>query len=333
MYQRKRKPKQIETVLSIGLLMVLTGISAAILFEQYRFNPAVSVPHDYSPAVVKSESKREELIPTASNLTPMTPAEVFKAHNLSDKINGKADLYLSAGFRQLDSRRFQFNDGSESWMEIFVYDMENGLNAFAVFSSQRRDDGRSIELTRFSYQTQNALFFVHGPYYVEMIASKATAPLLAAMILSAKRFIGSKKVKVETIREIGMFPRQHLIENSITLISANAFGYDRLDRVFTADYQLSGKTMTVFISQRKNSVEAEQLARAYHDFLVTYGGKGLQNMTKIKTAKIVNLFDTYELVFSQGAVLAGIHEAPDRAAAEKMADVLNQRLKEVAGGK
>ena len=144
--------------------MVLTGISAGILFEQYRFNPAVSVPHEYSPAVVKSESKPEELIPTPSNLAPLTPAEVFKAHNLSDKINGKADLYLSAGFRQLNSRRFKLNDGSESWMEIFVYDMENVLNAFAVFSSQRRDDGQSIELARFSYQPPNALFFVHGPY-------------------------------------------------------------------------------------------------------------------------------------------------------------------------
>jgi len=331
--QRKRKPRRIETILSIGILMVLTGISAGILFEQYRFNPAVAVPHEYSPAVVKSESKPEELIPVPSNLAPLTPAEVFKAHNLSDKINGKADLYLSAGFRQLNSRRFKLNDGSESWMEISVYDLETVLNAFAVFSSQRRDDGQSNELARFSYQTRNALFFVHGPYYVEMIASEATAKLLGAMKLSAARFIRSKKVKVAAIREIGMFPRQNLNENSIMLISANAFGYDRLDRVFTAGYQLSGKNITVFISQRKSPVEAQQLARAYHDFLITYGGKSLQNMTKIKTAKTVHLFDTYELVFSQGTILAGIHEASDRTAAEKMADVLNQRLKEVVSGK
>ena len=166
-----------------------------------------------------------------------------------------------------------------------------------------------------------------------MIASKATAQLLAAMKLSAESFIGSKKVKVEAIREIGMFPRQNLNENSIMLISANAFGYDRLDRVFTAGYQLSGEKITVFISQRKNSVEAQQLARAYHDFLITYGGQSLQNMTRIKTAKTVHLFDTYELVFSQGTILAGIHEAADRSAAEKMADVLNQRLQEVVSGK
>ena len=39
------------------------------------------------------------------------------------------------------------------------------------------------------------------------------------------------------------------------------------------------------------------------------------------------LGETYELIFSQGSFLAGIHEAASRPAAERMADILNQRLK------
>lgn len=327
MYQRKRKPKKIETVLGIGILIILIGTGAVIFWEQYHFNPAVSALHWPGPAVVKSSSTSDALISKSLNMAPLTPAEVFESHNLSDKINGKADLYLSAGFRQLNSQRFKLDEDPESWLEIFVYDMESILNAFAVFSSQRRDDGKSSELAQFSYQTKNALFFVHGPYYVEIIASKSSEQLRAAMKSSAADFIRKHKVELETIGEIKIFPRQNLDENSITLIPANAFGYERLQQVFTAAYRLDNADLTVFISRCKSPQEAEQLALAYHDFLIAFGGKSLSNQTGITNARTVLIFETYELIFSQGSFLAGIHEAASRPAAERMADILNQRLK------
>ena len=38
---RRGKPKKAETVLGIGVLIVLTGIGAGIFWSQYQFNPAV----------------------------------------------------------------------------------------------------------------------------------------------------------------------------------------------------------------------------------------------------------------------------------------------------
>ena len=42
--------------------------------------------------------------------------------------------------------------------------------------------------------------------------------------------------------------------------------------------------------------------------------------------RMVELFGTYELVFSHGRVLAGVHGAEKREAAEQLARILKQRL-------
>ncbi len=327
MYKKNRKLKKTETYLCAVILISLAGIGVGIYFEQYRPNPAVSVTYSIESAAETSEITLKELISVPASMALLTPPEVFKAHNLSDKINGKADLYLSAGFRQLSCQRFNLKNDPPSWLEIFIYDMNNVLNAFSVFSSQRRDDAQPVELSRFSYQTENALFFVHGPFYVEIVASTSSDPLRDIMKLTAEDFVRKHPIQFEAIRELEMFPQQNLDKNSITLISANAFGYERLDRIFTAVYRLEKTDLTVFVSHRKSQPEAEQLAAAYHDFLLAYGGKNLPNLTNITNARLVHIFDGYELIFSEGAYLAGIHETADKAAAETMAEVLNLRLK------
>jgi hypothetical protein len=150
------------------------------------------------------------------------------------------------------------------------------------------------------------------------------------MALTAADFIRQHQVSAQKIREIELFPHQNLVQNSISLIPTDAFGNELLDRVFTAVYRLDQTEATLFISHRKNAAEAAQLASAYHDFLVAYGGKSLPDQTGIKHARLVHIFDAYELVFAHGRFLAGIHEAADRKVAEKMAGELLQRLKETS---
>jgi len=325
--RKRRRPKKVETFWGIGVLMVLTGIGAGVFWSQYHFNPAVKTLSWPSAGVTESKSAPPGLIRPALNTVPLSPPEVFAPQDLSDKINGKADLYLTAGFKQLNCQRFKLVDAPDQWLELFVYDMGETSSAFAVFSSQRREDAQPIEIAQFSYRTENALFFVNGPYYVEIIASDASDRLRAAMELTAAEFIRHNQARSETIGEIALFPRRQLAAGSITLIPADAFGYQRLDRVFTAKYRLDRTDITLFVSRRKNAAEAEQLAASYHDFLITYGGESLPVRTGIEHARLVYIFDTYELIFYVGSFMAGIHEAADRRAAEEMSVLFYRHLK------
>ncbi len=135
-----------QTFSSLAILTILIMIGAGVMVTQYRYNPAVlqkdalsSTADNISRSSPPSSDK--SFLPLPQGLVPLTAGEIFEAQNLSDKINGKAELYLSAGFTRLVSQRFKDESASDLWLEAFVYDMTNGHNAFSVFSAQRREDG------------------------------------------------------------------------------------------------------------------------------------------------------------------------------------------------
>lgn len=331
----KTKTASKQTLLSLMILGILAIISGSVFLVQFDYNPAIQ---QMAPVLAAADnlsaapvSSKRSLIPLLPDQSPLSPPEIFDATTLSDKINGKAELYLSAGFAQLSSQRFKDPSAGDAWMEVFVYDMGSAQNAFAVFSAQRREDARTLELGQYAYQTPNALFFVHGHFYVEIVASDISETIIPPMIAIAEAFIAEHPIQIQTIGEKEMFPEAGLIQTSIALVSADAFGYDRYDQIFTAAYQLQDSELMAYYSRRKTAREAEELASSYRDFLAAFGGKTVEADLGIKTGSMIYILDTYEVVFSHGPYVAGVREAADRQSAQKLAMQLFNRIKEVAG--
>jgi hypothetical protein len=181
-------------------------------------------------------------------------------------------------------------------MEIFVYDMQTPQNAFSVFSAQRRDDAQTLDVAQYAYQTPNALFFVHGPFYVEVVASDISETIIQPMVAFAETFIANHPIQIQIIGEKELFPQKGLIQTSISLVSADAFGYERFDQIFTATYKLQDGELMAYYSHRKTPREAQELASSYRDFLIAFGGKTVESDLGIKTAKMIHILDTYEIV-------------------------------------
>ena len=325
-----------QTLVSLIILGVLAVISGGIFWLQFGYNPAVLLVSPAIPAGDTGDISRtappapaeKPLIPSLSGQSPLTPLETFDAETLSDKINGKAELYLSAGFIRLHSQRFKDEAAGDVWMEVFVYDMKSAQNAFSVFSAQRREDARTLDLGQYAYQTQNAIFFSHGPFYVEIVASDVSETINQSMLTFAEAFIETHPIKAQAIGEKELFPKGGLVQNSISLVSADAFGYDRFDQIFTAIYKIEGTELMAYYSRRKTPREAQELASRYGNFLVEFGGKTDESDPGIKTAKVIHILDTYEVVFSHGLYLAGVREAADKHPAQELARQLFNRIKE-----
>jgi hypothetical protein len=336
--QNANSTSRLENILSLSILLVLAAIAAVIFLQQFRYSAAIlkDDPILSSPAGRPASAKTEPVSVLKSfpqNLLPLSPAEVFGPSNLSDKINGKAGLYLSAGFKRLESQRFKTDKDSTAWMEVFVYDMGNTENAFSVFSAQRRDDEKPADLGQFSYRTQNALYWIHGPYYLEIIGSTATEENAAAMQLFAETFNRHIKVETESMAERDLFPSAGLDPKSIALIADNAFGYEGFDRVYIAGYNIDGAELTAFISRRTSPQQADQLATAYHRFLLSFGGEKKPTSPLMANARVVMILDTYEVIFSRGPYIAGVREAADSAQAIALAVTLKRNLEKNASEK
>jgi hypothetical protein len=333
--QRANNTGKLENILSLSTLLVLAAIAIFVFFQQFRYSPAILQDDQMVsyPARRSASSETEQISVLKSfpqNLTPLSPPEVFGPLNLSDKIDGKAGLYLSAGFKRLESQRFKTDKDSTAWMEVFIYDMGNTENAFSVFSAQQRDDGKPADLGQFSYRTQNALYWVHGPYYLEIIGSTPTEENMMAMQLFAEAFVRNIKVETKSMVERDLFPSNGLDQNSIVLIPDNAFGYEGLDRVFIAGYKIKDTELTAFISRRKTPLQAQKLASAYHRFLLAFGGEKQASSPLIANARVVMILDTYEVIFSQGSYTAGVREATETAQAISLAIALKKNLEKNA---
>lgn len=321
-----------ETFAAVAVLCGLLLIAAGILIRQQSFNPAVlnlSAMADARPkATGPLAGAGTPLIPAPAGLVVLSPVESFDPETLSDKIDGKAELYLSAGFVRLDCQRLALSGRPEAWLEAFVYDMGSAPNAFAVFSTQRRADVTPLAIGDFSYRAGNALFIAHGHYYLELIASADDERLAAALEELAEGFIRSRPVAAAAISERDLFPKTGLVEASITLIAADAFGVAGLDRVFTATYKKPPVEMTAFLSRRADAQAAAEQARSYAEFLSAYGGKRVAADDPVPGAAVVEIMDSFMVVFAQGPFFAGVHEAPDKGLSLELARELAAALKE-----
>jgi hypothetical protein len=172
---------------------------------------------------------------------------------------------------------------------------------------------------------------VHGGYYAEFIDSDASEQAIASMKLLADRFIRNTRTKPAAFNEMELFPQTDLVADTIVLISSDAFGFEGLDKVYTAEYKLGDTSLMAYFSRRQTRADAEQLSAAYRDFLVNFGGQAIETQLPVDNAQLVEILDTYEIIFFKGAYMAGVREAATIDQAKKLAQRLNERLKEVSG--
>jgi len=269
------------------------------------------------------------VIEAPPGLKPMGPPKVYGPGNLYEIIDGQAELYLAAGFNHLTHQWFGESGDPDTWVEVYVYHMGEIANAFSVYSLQRREDVRNLDLLPFAYKTQNAVYLVHGPFYVEVIATEPSEETLSLVLKLAESFVNNTKVELVSIPGLELFPPENLDKGSIAMIPRNAFGCDGLDRLFTAVYTMGGSRVTAFVSERKTPREAKDLALKYHQFLKSVGGKEAPSQGAFRNLKMVEVMDSFFTVFTHGAYMAGVHEAPSPQKAQRLSELLAGRLSEI----
>ena len=182
-------------------------------------------------------------------MVPFSPPERFGPDTLYEKIDGRADLYLSSGFVSLATQRFSMDNTAGNWVEVFIYDMATAENAFSVFSMQRREGARTDDTVPNAYRTENALFMTHEKFYLEIIGTDASEALQKAIGSLARAFIKVHGgATVASAPGTDLFPESGLQPESLQLVTANAFGYEQLDRVYTAEYLMGDTRLTAFVS-------------------------------------------------------------------------------------
>ncbi|MHB8068381.1 MAG: DUF6599 family protein [Desulfobaccales bacterium] len=335
MAQRKAKVGPTQRLIGYGILALLGLIVVWLLVQQFRFNPAVDValraplPGRPQAAALAAPKATAALLPEVEGFTPLAPPESFGPENLSDKIDGKAELYLPAGFKEMSCRSFGLNAAGETHVEVYLYDMGAAPNAFAVFSGQRRPGAANIPLTANAYATANALFFTKGRFYVEIVADKAAAGLQNSLETYATALLAKiPAAEGETPVQAAPFPQEGLAQDTVRLCAADSFGCEGLNNIYTGEYTLKSGKATAFIAQRETPEAAQAEAKRYLDFLAANGYQKVQAAAAPADSQVLVLDNSFELVLVQARTMAGVHDATSLEAALELAGKLRAKLQE-----
>ncbi len=329
MQPNKKKTAFTESLISLVIFIVLIATGTLIWKVQADFD--VSKMGIVSDANLVASSSAEAIFDFGavieSGWSLLGVPQHYSEATLYEKINGKAPLYLDAGFKSLIAQRI-VNDSNDSfWFEIYIYDMAKGLNAFSVYSQQKRSGAESLKGIESSYKTENSVFLTAGKYYIEIIGSLPDETLNDTQVKIAGKMVGmlSGGASSET-EDFGVFPPENLDRQSITVIKADAFGYQGFTDIFVADYKLQGQQIKVFVRKNVDKGAAEKLADEYGRFLSEFG------FTKIKAEGLpdeISVFEydgIFEIVFAVDIYTAGIHEAYEKQSALKLALEIYKKL-------
>ena len=328
-----RRPSARESATSTGVLVVLVAIIGWLWITQAHFSAAVTVAT--SAGQGSGPVKSLTAVPAAllatwpAGLRAMGPMESFSPETLSDKIDGKAELYLPAGFVALRCQRVSTSANPDAWLEAFIYDMGRPENAFSVYSSQKRTATQEAGVGDYGYRAGNQICLVHGQYYLELVAADDRETTLKAAGELARTFVAATAVTrhANIAQDEALFPTDGMVPGSVMLLSADVFGFDRLNRTYVARYRDGNEDLTLFLSRRASPAEATQLATALRDFFVKdCGGKEVAAPTAPRGAVIVDSGGAFDGVFAAGAFLAGVHQAASRDATESWMQRLHARL-------
>ncbi|HTS18813.1 MAG TPA: DUF6599 family protein [Verrucomicrobiae bacterium] len=324
-----------ETCVGSIVLLVLLSVAAGVFVKQFHYDRAIFVAASpiaaaptSTPTPPSQPPASAAFIDLPADLTPLSAPETFTPDNLYDKIDGKAELYTSAGVLGMRCQRLALKSDPNTWLEFFVYDMDNLRQAFAVYSMQQRADAQPLDIATYAYQTKNALFFCCGRYYIEAVTAMPTDPMIAAMVSLSKLFIAKNPPTETRIAELDFFPSAHQVPNSYMFQPENAFGFDKFKNIFSAQYTVDGSNVMAFLTIQRSADAAAALSAAYQQFLLTNGGHALSGTGKVPAANLAELMGSVELVFARGNVVAGVHAAASAPAAEQAAALLDAKISE-----
>lgn len=310
----KHTPSRRETAAGFAVLATLALIAAGVRIARLAAGREAVAGSGGEAAGAPAGPGFPEL--QAAGAIPLSQAETFDAATLSDKINGKADFYLSAGFVSLQCRRFSLDGNPDAWFEFFLFDMGRPDNAFAVFSGQRRESARPLDFPGSAYRSGNALFFSAGPYYVEGIASSDAPKLLEALTRSARDLLARLDTgNAEPPPGETLFPAEGAEKDSLTKIASDGFGFDGFDGLWTLRIREGSAPLLAFVLPCESEGAAQSVSELYGRHLLTAGARRLLAPAGAPGVELFDVFGPREAWTRVGRLLVGVHEADDEHAA------------------
>jgi hypothetical protein len=250
----------------------------------------------------------------------------YTPDTLYEKIDGRADAYLQFHVVGLTFGTYLHRSETDRMIDVYWYDMGKAENAMGIYRAEESPDGAPVSFGRDGYQVGGAVFFWKGPAYVQVLPVASDVDDAAVALEIAKRLAGGIEDAGEQLWALAALPQSRRAPDSFNYIAKDAFSLDFLKDVYTADYDVDGGVITLFIHRADDAASARALFDKYVEFFDNYGRviwKEPDGSRPIVAGDVAGIID---VVFVKGRYLGGSAGASNAEAARKAGRAFYEEL-------
>ena len=233
----------------------------------------------------------------------------FNKDNLYEKINGRADFFLSKGFVALYASTL--TGDADRVIDLELYDMGSPQGAVAAFSAEQPDGANvSDEQGAQYYRSRNALFLIKGQHYARAIGSAEHETMASALEHVRSRLMTSLEGARRSWSSVLFVDGLGIAPSEISYLASNAFSVEGLGGVWVAKGE--GDLEMFVVATSSGDAAAAKVVQIVEG-LSQYGTKrGADDGT---TFIVDEFLSTYSTVAATDHVAIGIRSAADQKTA------------------
>ncbi len=203
----------------------------------------------------------KSLFPEIKGWKETAPVRSYSPNRLFDYIDGAADLYLTYDFQELLVQEYQNEEKATVVVEIYRH--PNPLQAFGIYSQERRPGGNFVEVGVQGYTDAGVLNFLAANYYVKISSYEVGEKEKDILLTFARTVAANLGEKGEFPATLSAFPGDGKKNNSEKFIKRDFLGYSFLHSGFTADYETGGKKFQLFVIEGTDEKDRLHMLQAY----------------------------------------------------------------------
>ncbi len=194
---------------------------------------------------------------------------IFTPENLHEQIDGAAPEFLEYDFQRLAVADYVGPRGGR--VTVSIFDMAHPLNAFGIYVKGRNPEAPRLEIGVEGFYCAGILDFWQGWFLVRVEAGEGIEGGLHEL-LDIARELSAKLPQVKIPPLLRFLPSEGMVEGSLSFHRRNAFGLTALSNVVSAEYDLAGKRVWLFVAVYDSEGKAmEALRRIRRELKVRMG--------------------------------------------------------------
>ncbi|UCG16105.1 MAG: hypothetical protein JSV19_12500 [Phycisphaerales bacterium] len=259
---------------------------------------------------------------------PPGDIRIFTPENLWQKIDGRADSYLSFHMVRMTFGTYRNSRDPERFIDVYWYDMGESDNAFGIYRTEMGSRREPVDIGRDGYASPGGVFFWKGRHYVRVEAADDGEDLAAAAVVIARTLARGVVGEGKPLWAEALLPAADRVEGSFAYQATDAFSLDFLRDTFSADYTVGGEAFTTFVHRAPDAEQAGRVFVAYAKFFEEYGSLIKREARDGFDLLVGSSGGVTDAVFVVGRYIGGVSGAESASLAERRAISFAQALKD-----